>query len=1397
MVCKLYFQGDEEWDDPNESQNAVENSEQDCKTSTIKPEYDEEEDEELQRAFSRASDDYLRDGGHSVQEPDLDNQDSLDSGESRFRLEALGTGSSSWHSEDGGPVSRRGGDTPSSCATPTSASFPSEPEAEGENGSHNDLNNPAAPYPCQFCDRSFPRLSYLKKHEQSHGDQMPYKCSWCARLFKHKRSRDRHVKLHTGDRRYRCTHCEAAFSRSDHLKIHMKTHDTQKPYQCTACSRGYNTAAALTSHMQSHKKHHGHNQGSKIESDFGRRSVSSHSTASPPVPNSPSPSLNLTLNARNQSKGSPMVPSASNTPILHSPMKLACMYCTRDSFTSMQQLQMHVHAMHRAILSGENLTMPSPGQMSEVSGLSRDKIFESREKTFNENDKKHAEDREKLVEGANLCVKKEYFDNSFSCGQCTMKFSNLSTLRDHLISIHRVDGFGATLMCPLCGIPCVSAAAYAEHYVLQHCDDRRINYAEKMDYSDFKSNSRIAARKAESIANSNKCSRDEREMIVKTNRELVAEPKMNSNGSYESKEQPADLTNKHVRPAEPYSAGTLLCGQCGAALKDFESFREHLARHLQADHRKEAAKNPCPKCEASFQDREEMLVHLTKHFLGQVTKEYVCGVCKKFYPHPDLLQRHLLDSHAHHLYRCALCRDTFDSRVAIQVHFAVKHSQECRIYRCNVCPATNNENSPGNSPGGANGNLFRSEAEMASHVRAVHAPPVTAIDSPMVLRSPSSTPSTLGANLRCVFCGVCCASDLELQLHLANHSASLYRCPICREGFAVEFLLDKHMQSHHIGNMPNAQSNAAQTAHENGRSATNSRTAHNPDEAVRIQKRGRSPASSNNNSLNQRDNNNKRPNYGSNAQHCELCERGEFANDAELQAHKKLAHTPPKAQNKSLATLSLTCAYCGEVCRSRSELESHTRIQHASNEPGGRHKCNICDEVCPSGSTLAEHKLQKHCKILVSDTCVVCRGTLNSESQFLEHVQRHSLENVDPQQRVDNSLPHLPSPCVICRQTLISDLECRLHARYHLRATSSQNSSPNLSRKSPNLSCCLCLREFPAEDFVSLPSNPASGASQSQLQVCKSCYVRHTQGLPILHSPYEHVRQGAKDERTWDQTRDKWDPKSRPHKDYGEPQESKVIATEDEIPRCEDCGVKFEAVEELEAHRIQEHPQREESHPKTYTCIQCQIPFATESEIQKHVRQEHLESMGKSCESLRCHLCPTEASSPLQLQAHLIEHTFAGCAALSCYICQALFTAPAGLQNHMLQQHGLGARPYDCSLCSLKFFFRAELDHHLITSHRGRDSASPRDHQLPSTAIVVKNFGAEKEVPEQRSQKVRVKDEVVAAVEEEDVNVDEQDDEGREQDQVEDQNLGAAGEGSEGKIEGGHQTERSAEKPES
>ncbi|PSN39499.1 hypothetical protein C0J52_17785, partial [Blattella germanica] len=76
-----------------------------------------------------------------------------------FVAEALGTDpGSSWRSET--PEDQTS-PSPSSCATPNSATDVPDAELTFTVGV-----TEGTPYACQFCDKAFPRLSYLKKHEQ-------------------------------------------------------------------------------------------------------------------------------------------------------------------------------------------------------------------------------------------------------------------------------------------------------------------------------------------------------------------------------------------------------------------------------------------------------------------------------------------------------------------------------------------------------------------------------------------------------------------------------------------------------------------------------------------------------------------------------------------------------------------------------------------------------------------------------------------------------------------------------------------------------------------------------------------------------------------------------------------------------------------------------------------------------------------------------------------------------------------------------------------------------------------------------------------------------------------------------------------------------------------------------
>lgn len=121
-------------------------------------------------------------------------------------------------------------------------------------------------------------------------------------------------------------------------------------------------------------------------------------------------------------------------------------------------------------------------------------------------------------------------------------------------------------------------------------------------------------------------------------------------------------------PQLALSPSTLLCNQCDAALPDFESFRVHLKGHLEeaGGELGRSSPTPCPHCGATFAEAAAAERHLAAHYLA-VSCEYTCHSCTRSFASPDDLQKHLIDLHAHHLYRCSLCKEIFDSKVAIQV----------------------------------------------------------------------------------------------------------------------------------------------------------------------------------------------------------------------------------------------------------------------------------------------------------------------------------------------------------------------------------------------------------------------------------------------------------------------------------------------------------------------------------------------------------------------------------------------------------------------------------------------------------------------------------------------------------------------------------------------------------
>jgi len=76
----------------------------------------------------------------------------------------------------------------------------------------------------------------------------------------------------------------------------------------------------------------------------------------------------------------------------------------------------------------------------------------------------------------------------------------------------------------------------------------------------------------------------------------------------------------------------------------------------------------CAECSSTFDNDDDLESHVASaHYLSLGT-EYGCTSCLKLFARPEELQKHLMEVHAHHLYRCTLCKHVFDSKVCSDLH---------------------------------------------------------------------------------------------------------------------------------------------------------------------------------------------------------------------------------------------------------------------------------------------------------------------------------------------------------------------------------------------------------------------------------------------------------------------------------------------------------------------------------------------------------------------------------------------------------------------------------------------------------------------------------------------------------------------------------------------------------
>lgn len=591
---------------------------------------------------------------------------------------------------------------------------------------------------------------------------------------------------------------------------------------------------------------------------------------------------------------------------------------------------------------------------------------------------------------------------------------------------------------------------------------------------------------------------------------------------------------------------------------------------------------------------------------------------------------------------------------------------------------------------------------------------------------------------RCLLCNASFPSELDLQFHLSTHQKQ-FTCKMCDAAFHVEFLLDKHMETHHSSSMNGTSANTDHGLHNSGggsrSSSLNSKSskkgtghcssstgnksskemkcdicdkligseaelaAHRKQVHHILQSHGN--VSDSNSIISSADRNmvggsgSNKLSHNSNTSH-----KSSHQNHHGSGSNTGNGSSTNSSSGNASSTLSLSCAYCNENCKSRTDLENHMKTHQVV--ASGKHKCNICDEVCPSATLLAEHKLT-HCKVVSGTTCTGCKQNISTEEQYYYHMKQHSQpqsstssdSSVGSSTGGNNSkslASQLPIPCIICRQTLMTEIEVQMHSKFHtsrldegsLGGSSNNEASPlkaNSLLKSPSSSgsslprtqaqCCLCFKTEERPD----PSGGRNGFStEPQPFICDDCYQKKTSlALPFpprFYMPPGMLGAGA-NALTDLSTKS---PSSTTPEDGRPASSNSAVTTPD-------------------------------NSMKTYQCIKCQMSFGSEQEIQAHV-VVHLRNEGSSHE---CYVCnQVSFDTPLKLQCHLIEHTFEGCSSYTCYMCSSVFTAAAGLQQHMIE-HGLHTRPYDCSLCHLKFFFRTELENHMVTHEQLKELLSKED----------------------------------------------------------------------------------------
>ena len=444
----------------------------------------------------------------------------------------------------------------------------------------------------------------------------------------------------------------------------------------------------------------------------------------------------------------------------------------------------------------------------------------------------------------------------------------------------------------------------------------------------------------------------------------------------------------------------------------------------------------------------------------------------------------------------------------------------------------------------------------------------------------------------------------------------------------------------------------------------------------------------------------------------------------------------------SVLNLSLHCAYCGDTCQSRSELETHMKSHHqpadalpATGRDAGKVKCNICDQLCPSLSLLAEHKRSHYAKFQTRPglpaellyPCCFCNKQWPSQQLIANGMAPGGMQTYVCQDCL--ALPHHPHhphpprryQCIKCQLVFSSEAEIQAHVTSHFMSEGSLDRC-HICRKSfdtrlklqqhliehtfagyPAFTCYLCGSAFTGASGLQRHMFDVHGPS-SRPYDCPHCHEKFFFRPELDNHIFSHVSSEFKPEQPRNPEAGKPEAggslaegaepvkeakgAEEPTEPAKQPQPEENLCDTDNISvtSCSDESSEITLSDAQKAANAvpEDMLTVDDGHPE-----ETRPPSAPAAPTQPtETEAAWLDTSGGK---YRCEQCDKSFPCLSNLQGHVRIHTQG--TRFTCPTCRKEFALSRNLHIHMRSPSG--EKPYECPVCHKRFARKENRKAHL------------------------------------------------------------------------------------------------------